>query len=263
MASRLGTTVPRPRWPIGSCCEGVEQAGALREEVVKVREVMATDVVSVAPETPFKDVVEQLVRSDVSGLPVVDDRGEVVGIVTEADLVAKQAFRHGRPRALAVMADILSAREHHWGSKAAGWTAADVMTTDVVTCRSDEDVRTAARRLLQLGVKRMPVVDDRELVGIVSRQDLLRAFVRSDAAIAADVRRVLTTDLNRPEGHHVASSVEDGKVTLTGDVRYSWDEDAVVSMVRGVEGVIDVESHVHHREPNPKPPAMSRIFGYR
>lgn len=222
---------------------------------MKVGRVMTEDVVSVRPDTPFKEMVERLVGSGVSGLPVVDDSSRLVGIVTEADLVAKEAYDGRRPRALAVLADVLSAREHHWVTKAAGWTADDVMTRRVTTCQPSEDVRGVARRMLERGVKRVPVVDDRGgLVGIVSRQDILRSLARPDEEIAAEVTRLLRTDPNRPDDHRVTSSVEDGRVKLTGDVRYAWDESIIVAMVRGIDGVIDVVSHVHHREPNPTPP---------
>jgi CBS domain-containing protein len=217
---------------------------------MKVSTVMTRDVVSVTPETPFKDVIETLVGAGISGLPVVDDRGVLVGIVTEADLVAKQAYPGQRPRALALLADVLSAREHHWVTKAAAWTAADVMTTNVATSLPEEDVRIVARRMLARGVKRMPVLDGGVLVGIVSRHDILRVLARPDAEIAEDVRRTLRTDPNRPDDHHVTCSVKDGQVTLAGDVRYAWDAPIVVAMVRAVDGVIDVVSNLHHRESN-------------
>jgi CBS domain-containing protein len=230
---------------------------------VKVDKIMTTDVVSVRPDTSFKEMIERLVDSAVSGLPVVDDDGKVVGIVTEADLAAKEAYGR-RPRALAVLADVLSAREHHWVTKAAGLTAAGVMTSRVTTCQPDDDARLVARRMLEHGIKRMPVVDDHGgLVGIVSRQDILRSLARPDEEIAADVTRLLRTDPNRPDDHRVMSSVHDGTVTLTGDVRYAVDESIIVTMIRGIEGVIDVVSHLHHREPNPPVPHSPWIPGTR
>lgn len=198
-----------------------------------------------------------------SGLPVLDAHRRLVGIVTEADLVSKEAYGDHRPRALALLADVLSAREHHWATKAAGLVAADVMTTNVMTCRPDDDVRRVARRMLDRGVKRAPVLEADELVGIVSRQDILRMFARSDEEIRAEVAQVLSSHPNRPDDHHVQFLVEEGIVTLTGDVRYAWDEPVVVSLVRGVEGVIDVVSRVHFREPNPPSSKMPWMFGVR
>jgi CBS domain-containing protein len=227
--------------------------------VVRIKDIMTRNVVSVAPETPFKDVIERLVQSDVSGLPVLDDAGQLVGIITEADVTSKEAYGGHRRRALGLLADVLSARPHQWATKATGWIASDVMTRDVAVCSPDERVRVVARRMLELGVKRMPVVQAGELVGIVSRQDVLRMFARPDAEIAAEITKVLATDLNRPDDCHVHCSVEGGVATLTGDVRYTWDEPVVVSLARAVEGVIEVVSQVHNREPDPRPAATGIV----
>ncbi len=219
---------------------------------MKIRDVMTAEVVTVTSDTPYKELVQRLVESDVSGLPVVDRTGLLVGIVTEADLVSKEAYGRRR-RALAVLADLLSAREHHWVTKGGGSYAADVMSTDLVTCTPDEDVRVVVRRMLARGVKRAPVVRDGALVGIVSRQDVLRTIARTDDAIAADVTEVLSSHPNRPDDIHVRSSVSDGIVTLNGNVRYAWDIPIVASIVREVAGVIDVVDELHNREPNPEP----------
>jgi CBS domain-containing protein len=223
---------------------------------MKVSDVMTSTVATVHLEASYKDVVEAMVAAGVSGLPVVDHRGSPVGIVTEADVIAKEAYPGRRRRALALLADMLSVRDHHWVTKATGWTVADVMTKQVATCGPHDDVHAVARRMLTLGIKRMLVVDDRTLVGIVSRHDILRGLVRPDTEIAADVTRILHTHPNRPDDHHVNCSVEGGRVVLTGDVRYAWDEPIVLDLVRRVDGVIDVVSRLHHREPTPlvKPP---------
>ena len=228
---------------------------------MKVGDIMTTEVVSVAPDTPFKELVERLLDSGISSVPVVDDRGKLVGLITEADLICKEAFGDRR-RALSLVVDVLSARDLHWITKAAGSVAADLMTRNVIGCRADEDVRSVARRMLDLGLKRMPVVDAGTLVGIVSRHDILEVLARPDEAIAADVQRVLS-DRNVPEDHHLTFSVERGVVTLTGDVRYKWDGPIVVSMVRAVPGVIDVTSRLHHRESNPRSSSGQWMLGVR
>ena len=225
--------------------------------------MMTSDVVTVSPDTPYKEVVELLVRSEVSALPVVDPAGQLVGLITEADLISKEAYSTRRRRALALLADVVSVRDHRWVTKAGGSVASDVMTKNVVVCRPTEDARTVAQRMLEEDVKRMPVVDDERLVGIVSRRDILKMFDRPDVTIAADVKRVLTDDLTMPEDHHVRFSVDRGVVTLTGDVRYGWDEPIVVSMVRDLPGVLEVISHLHHREPNPRVPSQPPLFGAR
>jgi len=220
---------------------------------MKVREVMTTDVVSVAPEMPFKDVVEELVRANVSGLPVVDSNGKLVGIITEADVISKPAYGGRRRRALALLADVLSARDHRWASKAVGSTAADVMTRNVAVCAPGDDIRSVARRMLEASVKRMPVVDHEEVVGVVSRQDILRVFDRPDEELLADLEALLSDPLRMPEQHHIRVSVRHGVVTLRGDVRYAWDKELVVLLVNTIPGVVDVVNNLRNRERNPVP----------
>jgi CBS domain-containing protein len=222
---------------------------------MKVREIMTTAVVTVAPDAHLKDVIGQMVRSGVSGLPVVDADGRLVGLVTEADLISKEAYGNQRHRALALMSDVLSGRDHRWVMKAKGKVAADVMTARPVVCRPDDDVEVVARRMLQEGVKRMPVVTGDMLIGIVSRQDILSMFNRPDEVVARDVAAALKSHPNMPEDCRVWSSVDNGVVTLRGDVRYEWDEQFIVAEVRRIPGVLDVVSHLHHRERNPRPPS--------
>jgi CBS domain-containing protein len=220
---------------------GTEQR---QEGLMKVKDFMTTDVLTVREETSFKDTVELLVEHGVSGVPVIDAEGRLVGLVTEADLVSKEAFdlRHRRP--LAVIADILSGTKR-WSGRAAGLTAGQVMSDRVVTVTPDEDVRYVARRMLELGVKRFPVVvDDDFLVGIISRHDLLRVFHRSDAEIAADIDARLANPMYAPEDHSVSAVVEDGVVTLFGSVRFSGELPGIVGLASNVVGVIHVDSRL-------------------
>jgi CBS domain-containing protein len=218
---------------------------------MKIRDVMTTDVITVKPEDRFKDIVELLLVKGVSGLPVVDAAGAVVGMVTEADVVAKGAYA-GRRRALAVLSDLLAGRDPHWTRKAAGLCAAELMNTPVRTASPDDDVRVAARAMLELRLKRLPVVDDGRLIGIVSRPDLLRAFHRSDAEIEADVRMRLANPIEVPEDHAVRFFVSDGVVTLEGTVRHESDVRVVEAMVERVQGVVGVESRLVSRERAPR-----------
>ena len=132
---------------------------------MRVREVITTDVITVRRDAPLKDVVELLLVNEVSGLPVIDSDGVVVGMVTEADVVAKGAYPGRRRRSLAMLSDALAGRDAHWTRKAAGMKAEELMNTPVLTASSDDDVRAAARAMVELRVKRLPVVEDGRLVG--------------------------------------------------------------------------------------------------
>ena len=211
---------------------------------MKVKDVMTTDVLTVRPDTSFKDIVELLVENRVSGVPVVDAQDRIVGLVTEADLVSKEAFdlRHRRP--LAAVAELVSGARR-WSDKAAGLTAGQVMSDRVVTVTPRMDVRAVARKMLDLGVKRFPVVDDDDhLVGIIARQDLLRVFHRSDADIAAEIEVKLLDPMYAPEEHSVTAVVEDGVVTLLGSVRFSGELPVVVGLAANVPGVVQVDSRL-------------------
>jgi CBS domain-containing protein len=219
--------------------------------MMRVADIMTSEPVTVRADASVRDIAQRLVDHGVSGLPVVDEHGRLIGIVTEADLIPREAYP-GRRRALGLLSDLWHGRRYQWAKKTAGSVAADVMTTPAVAYRPDEDVRVAARRMLERGVKRLPVVEHRRPVGIISRRDVLGTMNRADEAVQADVARLLSGS-NRPDLSHVNCSAEGGVVHLEGDVRHGWDQQVVVAMVRGVDGVVDVISDLHAREPDPRP----------
>ncbi|HEX6419480.1 MAG TPA: CBS domain-containing protein [Acidimicrobiales bacterium] len=151
--------------------------------MVHVRDVMTTDLVTVGPDATYGEIADRLLAHDVSGMPVIDEAGALIGIVTEADLVSREAYGPERRRPLGLIADYLRDRDPAWVRKAAATTAQDLMTRVVTTAAPDDEVRVTARRMLEGGYKRLPVVaSDGRLVGIVSRRDLLAADHLGDAA---------------------------------------------------------------------------------
>jgi CBS domain-containing protein len=218
---------------------------------MKVRDIMSAPVFTVDPDATFAQVVEQLLTHDVSGLPVVDPAGRLLGIVTEADLVSKEAYGYRRRRALGLLADYLRGRDPQWVRKASGATARAMMSSAPSACTPDEDVAVAARRMLEDGHKRLPVVEDGTLVGIVSRHDLLRQYCLSDGEIAAEVDHLLAQPLSIPEDHDVRAEVSDGVVTLTGTTRHPSDARIVEAQVARLPGVVSVVNEVTARESEP------------
>jgi CBS domain-containing protein len=216
---------------------------------MKVRDVMTTAVITVEPTTTFKETAERLLDYGISGLPVVDG-GRLVGLVTEADLMSKEAFGSRTRRPLEAVIDLLKG-DRRWAGKAPGLTASEVMTTDLVTARPDEDIRVAARRMLERGVKRLPVVEGERLVGIVSRHDLLRLFHRSDTAVAAEIEAKLASARYAPEDHEVTFSVEDGVVTLEGKVILEGELAVVEGLAWHVPGVVHVVNRLEFKFPDP------------
>lgn len=213
-----------------------------------VRDVMTTPVVAVRPRTPFKEIVDVLVAHRITGVPVVDADDHVVGMVTQTDLLAKEAYGTPPHRLLDLVADIVVDRDPSWRLKAIGQTAADVMTPRVLTVAPDDDLRRAARLMMEAHVTRLPVVEDGRLVGIVARTDALRLFHRDDAAIAADVRAVLANPTLTPEDHTVTASVDEGVVHLTGTVPFPPDVTVLEAVIGRLPGVVAVDSEIAARE---------------
>ena len=208
-----------------------------------VGDVCTTDVVSVRDDTSFLEIVELLDKYAVSGLPVVDGTGRVVGVVSEADLLPKMEFAgESRERRL------LEGRRHRIArEKAGGEVARDVMTSPPVTASLGTPVVEAARRMEQVGVKRLPVVDGYgRLVGIVSRHDLLTVFLRTDAAITTDVVAELS-EVPGVDPSTLGVLVAEGIVTLTGQVDRRSLVTVVIRLAERVDGVIEVIDRLTYR----------------
>lgn len=217
------------------------------------RDVMTADVVTASPSATVSELVETMFTKGISGLPVVDEDGHVLGVVTETDLIARAGVERPRRRLLSAVDELLLGQRNRWWSKAHGMTAGQLMSAPAHTASAYEPVRQLAARLIRLGIKRMPVVDgDGRCVGIVSQRDLMRLLHRSDEEIAGEITAMLADPTRSPEHHGASATVEDGVVTLTGWAQYPMDVDLILAMVRDVPGVLDVQHSLVAREPNPK-----------
>lgn len=204
-----------------------------------VGDMMTKVVVSAQPDTPYKELVERMAAYRVSALPVLDEDAKLIGIVSEADLLLKEEYGAdgGEPHWLE------SSARHVFRRKAAGATAADVMTSPVVTIGPDALISDAAIRIHRHGVKRLPVVNDEErVIGIVSRADLLKVFRREDAEIRDEIERdVLDGALWLSPGE-ITVDVRQGLVVLGGQVERRSLVPIVVRLVQGVAGVVAVDA---------------------
>lgn len=218
---------------------------------MKVRDVMSSPALTVGPDTAFQEVVDALLANDVSGLPVVDMDGRLLGIVTEADLVSKEAYGYRRRRALGLVADYLRGRDPQWVRKGAGRTASEVMTTSPAAVSPDDDLGVAARRMLENHHKRLPVVEDGRVVGLVSRHDLLRPFHRSDRELLTEIEALLRDVWRVPERHDAHAEVAAGVVTLEGTAQWPSDVPIIEAVVARVPGVVAVENRLVAREAEP------------
>ncbi|MEU6378757.1 CBS domain-containing protein [Streptomyces sp. NPDC046909] len=218
-----------------------------------VGSVMTTQVVRAAYDTPFKEVARLLGDRRISGLPVVDADGRVVGVVSETDLLVHQA---GTPsvhdaRKSHRFAD-LTPRARKQAAKAEARTAGHLMTGPPVTVHAEDSIVEAARTMDRHHVGRLPVLDaDERLVGIVTRRDLLRVFLRSDTEIRAEViDEVLVRALWLPP-LSVDVAVTEGVVTLSGQMERKSETEIAVAMTRRIDGVVAVVDHLTHRLDDP------------
>jgi CBS domain-containing protein len=194
---------------------------------MRASQLMSSPAITVWPETPIKEAAAILTERRISALPVVDGNGDLLGIVSDADLIALETNPDPRSQATPI-----PPRTEPMPSN-----VADVMTRHVVTISEETDVAIAARQMLEAGVKRLPVLSGRQVVGILSRHDLLKVLARDDKGIEDSVRAALSEEGRRMG--ELSVEVRNGVVELSGttDVRLLRLADV---LARSVPGVLDV-----------------------
>ncbi|MFJ3921799.1 CBS domain-containing protein [Streptomyces sp. NPDC090022] len=204
----------------------------------EVGELMTREVVTVPRRATFKDIVRTLGEHRVSAVAVTDDDGHPLGVISESDLLPKTADQ----------GDWFSSLPHPepWESgKAAGTKAEELMSAPAVCARPDWTVAEAARLMESQQVKRLLVVDGADvLVGIVTRGDLLRIFLREDDAIRHEITADVLDRTLHLEPTAVSVEVVDGQVTLHGAVRFRSLVPVVERLCRTVDGVVRVTEHL-------------------
>lgn len=171
---------------------------------MKAEQIMTSPVATVLPTMRVQDAARLLIAGAIGSAPVVDDAGTLIGIVTEADLLALETDVDPRSHMQRDAESRTSSRS----------TVGDVMSREVVALPPGTSAAQLARTMIQQGVRRIPIVANDKVIGIVSRRDLLRALVRTDAAIRADVEALLA---EQPETYGTWEiEVHDGVVVLAG-----------------------------------------------
>jgi CBS domain-containing protein len=208
-----------------------------------VKDVMTTQVVAVRRGATFKEMAATLRRYRVSAFPVVDENRKVIGVVSEADMLAKEALAdHG-------LADGLL--HHREVRKAEGVTAGDLMTHPAVTVRPEDSVEHAARLMYSLRIKRLPVVDaGGGLVGLISRTDLLAVYDRPDEEIRAQIEGLILREFLE-DPRQFAVTVQDGVVTLEGSPDTAALGHDIVRKIRHVSGVVALRDQLSYPDGYP------------
>jgi CBS domain-containing protein len=215
---------------------------------MRVQDVMTPDVITVAPEVFVHKAARLMSDHGVSGLPVVDADGRVVGIVTEGDLILRQAGPRARRWWNRFFADPDAlAREYQ---KAAGTTVGEVMTRAVVSIGPAVGIDTAARILHDRGLRRVPVVRDGRLVGILARGDLVKALAAApafnvwapDDEIVQEMRKRIKDEPWTSRG--VVVEGVDGVITLWGTAASEAERSALETMARAIPGCRGVDNRL-------------------
>ncbi len=213
-----------------------------------VRDVMTTGVIAVRGDTSFKEMAAMLGSSRVSGFPVIDRAGKVIGVVSETDMLIKEADRASHPE---VFAGLRRSRDLQ---KAAGVNAAELMTSPPVTIGPEEPVQHAAFLMYDRAVERLPVVDEAgHLVGIVSQVDVLSIFSRPDEEIRREVTDLVTRPNFLMDQEDLEATVEDGIVTLSGRPPTGQIGRDVIEAVRHIEGIVAVRDQLGPADEDGRP----------
>jgi CBS-domain-containing membrane protein len=201
-----------------------------------VRDVMTTPVVSAQPRTSFKDIAMVMVERGVTALPVVGADRRVLGVVSEADLLAKEEHKDD-----GAAPPLVSRRERVSRAKAHALTARELMTTPAITVPPEATIAEAARLLDRHRIKWLPVVDDKDrLIGVVSRRDLLRVFTRPDEELREEIVHDVFDHLLLEDPRAVSVVVSQGVATLTGRLETKSLIPIVVRLTGATDGVVRV-----------------------
>ena len=201
-----------------------------------VKDVMTIRVVSVKRGTSFKEMATALRENRVSAFPVIDDDGKVIGVVSEADMLASKVLGTG----------MLQRAEQ---DKAEDLTAGDLMTHPAITVSPEDSVEVAARLMYTLQIKRLPIIDSSgRLAGIISRTDVLATFDRSDEEIRKEVSDDVIWHVFGVGPGQIAVTVQAGVVTLEGNAETAALGHVIVRKVRHVQGVVAVRDRLSYAD---------------
>ncbi|MCB4769612.1 CBS domain-containing protein [Ancylobacter sp. Lp-2] len=216
---------------------------------MRVKDVMTTTIISVSPEHGVKKATKLMLDHSVSGLPVVDDDGRIVGIITEGDLIRRTELVSN---SLAVSEETENSADEIAGAylKRTSWRVGDVMTGDVITVSEDTSLMDVARLMHERSIKRIPVTREDKVIGIVSRIDLLHVILmtKADQTATGDeaIQRSIVHRLRENTGLddlNLTVTVLDGTVHLWGNIDTAERRRAARVVVEGVQGVRGIVEH--------------------
>jgi CBS domain-containing protein len=192
---------------------------------MKAKDAMTSPAITIHQEATLREAGDLLARRGISALPVVDDDGRLVGIVSQMDLIRLSTVYRAE-----------GAEAQSEGSRSQPMRVAEIMTVEVVTVSPETDVHTVAKRLSESHIRQVPVLSDTELIGVVSRRDLIKWMARSDAALTLDVIAVLSDEARRLA--HLEVRVHEGVAHIEGEAGHDT-LTLAAKLARSVPGVVD------------------------
>jgi CBS domain-containing protein len=205
---------------------------------------MSRDVITVTPQTTLKQVAELLAGHRIAGVPVCAANGQVLGVVSEADILWKElGVRPGGGG----MLDRVLELAYGQGKRLAAITAGEAMTSPATTIGPAASVAWAAELMTRLKVNRLPVVEDDKLVGIIARSDLVRAFTRPDEEIEREIDDDVLLHTLWVDPETVSLLVVHGMVTISGEVDNKSTAELIEAYIRRVPGVVSVHSDLRYQ----------------
>lgn len=210
---------------------------------MKVCDLMTKGVVSVKATMTLREAAALLVEKRISGMPVVNDENEVVGVLSEADILVKAGGSVSRNRLLGWLLEPDFGEEE----KIRAQTVGEAMSAPALTISSHRPVHEAARLMVTEGVNRLPVLEDGKLAGILTRADVVRAFARSDAEITEEISGDILRRTFWLEPGRVSVTVADGNVSIEGEVETEADCEVLPALVARVPGVVSVHADLRSR----------------
>jgi CBS domain-containing protein len=225
---------------------------------MKVRDVMTSDVVSVGPEASIDEAVQLMLQRRISGLPVIDHTGELVGVVTEGDFLRRAETGTQRQRSRWIEFFTGPGKLASEYVQTSGRKVHQVMTTDVQTATEDTALEEIVRLMERRRIKRVPILRGQKLVGIVSRANLLRALANVAREVPpprpedAIIRERLLAELKKQNWAPVGTIdaiVRGGVVTLSGLLTDERQREALLVAAQNIPGVVKVEDDMVWMDP--------------
>jgi CBS domain-containing protein len=211
--------------------------------MMTVRDVMTTPVIIVRPDTPLKEVAQVLTLHLISGVPVVDDAGRIVGLISETDLLVKEAGPEAVQHRLLVRFVGESEATEAQLAKVDAIVARDAMTVPALVIDPDRPIHEAAKLMVERRINRLPVVDAQgRLVGIVSRADIVRAFVRPDEDLERTIREKVIVETMWLDPANVELEVANGVVRVRATLDRRSTAEILKRLIGQVDGIVAVQA---------------------